>query len=219
MQFLKAADLKVERTTALIYAPPGMGKTTLLGALPGKTLVIDVDRGTSVLRGFDRVEIVRLDEGLTDLPQVVAHLEKECKYDNVAVDSLSELEKAMLTVYGREGKNDGAPEQGHYLKVQFKLADYCRRFRALPANVIFTAWEAQKEIIAQTGEKYTQARPMVSDKSVDLICGLCDVVGRIVVSSKDGNRYVWMKGSQEAVAKDRLHKRDYSNFEEVLGND
>jgi hypothetical protein len=60
---------------------------------------------------------------------------------------------------------------------------------------------------------------MVSDKSVDLICGLCDVVGRIVVSSKDGNRYVWMKGSQEAVAKDRLHKRDYSNFEEVLGND
>jgi hypothetical protein len=40
-----------------------------------------------------------------------------------------------------------------------------------------------------------------------------------VVSSKDGNRYVWMKGSQEAVAKDRLHKRDYSNFEEVLGND
>ena len=219
MQFLNAAELKTEKTTALIYAPPGMGKTTLLGSLPGKTLVVDVDRGTSVLRGNANVDIVRLDEGLTELAQVVGHLERECKYDNVAVDRLSELEKGMLTVYGREGKNDGAPEQGHYLKVQFKLADYCRRFRALPANVIFTAWEAQKEIIAQTGEKYTQARPMVSDKSVDLICGLCDVVGRIVVSSKDGNRYVWMRGSQEAVAKDRLRKRDYSTFEEVLGND
>ena len=216
MQFLNAAELKTEKTTALIYAPPGMGKTTLLGSLPGKTLVVDVDRGTSVLRGNANVDIVRLDEGLAELPQVVAHLEKECKYNNVAVDSISELEKAMLTVYGREGKNDGAPEQGHYLKVQFKLADYCRRFRALPANVIFTAWEVQKEIIAQDGSKYTQARPMISDKSVDLICGLCDVVGQIIISSKDGERYVRLKGATTVIAKDRLKKRDFCKFEELI---
>ncbi len=208
--------MSTEKQTDLLYGPPGMGKTTLLGQLPGKTLIVDVDRGTSVLQGKANIDVVRLDESLADLPKVLEMLEKDNPYDNVCVDSLSELEKAMLTVYGREGKNDGAPEQGHYLKVQFKIADYCRRFRALSGNTIFTAWEMQKEIIAQDGSKYTQARPMLGDKSVDLICGLCDVVGRIVISTKDGERYVWFEASQTVVAKDRLRKRKYCRFEEVV---
>ena len=60
MQILKAKDLKQDKITALFYAPPGLGKTTLLGMLPGKTLIIDVDRGTSVLAGNDSVDIIRL---------------------------------------------------------------------------------------------------------------------------------------------------------------
>lgn len=216
MQLLNAAEMSTEKQTDLLYGPPGMGKTTLLGQLPGKTLIVDVDRGTSVLQGKANIDVVRLDESLSDLPKVLEMLEKNNPYDNVCIDSLSELEKAMLTVYGREGKNDGAPEQGHYLKVQFKIADYCRRFRALSGNTIFTAWEMQKEIIAQDGSKYTQARPMLGDKSVDLICGLCDVVGRIVISTKDGERYVWFEASQTVVAKDRLRKRRYCKFEEVV---
>ncbi|HNX04115.1 MAG TPA: AAA family ATPase [Opitutales bacterium] len=216
MQLLNAAEMSTEKQTDLLYGPPGMGKTTLLGQLPGKTLIVDVDRGTSVLQGKANIDVVRLDESLSDLPKVLEMLEKNNPYDNVCIDSLSELEKAMLTVYGREGKNDGAPEQGHYLKVQFKIADYCRRFRALSGNTIFTAWEMQKEIIAQDGSKYTQARPMLGDKSVDLICGLCDVVGRIVISTKDGERYVWFEASQTVVAKDRLRKRKYCKFEEVV---
>ena len=49
MQILKATDLTEGKLTALIYGTPGMGKTTLLGTLPGRTLIIDVDKGTSVL--------------------------------------------------------------------------------------------------------------------------------------------------------------------------
>lgn len=216
MQILKAEEMKIEKVTALIYAPPGFGKTTLLGMLPGRTLIIDVDRGTSVLAGNPNVDIVRLSADLAELPQACEMLEKKCDYQNVALDSLSELERAMLTAYGREGKNDGAPEQSHYLKVQFKLADYCRRLRALPSNTLFTAWEQQKEIIAQTGEKHTQARPLLGDKTVDIICGLADLVGQLIISQKDGERYVRLKGSSTVVAKDRLKKRDYCTFEELI---
>ena len=37
MQILKAAELTNDKQTILLYAPPGFGKTTLLGTLPGKT--------------------------------------------------------------------------------------------------------------------------------------------------------------------------------------
>lgn len=76
MLILKAAELEREKVTAFIYAPPGMGKTTLLGSLPGKTLIIDVDRGTSVLRGNPNVDIVQLSESLVELREVLTMLQK-----------------------------------------------------------------------------------------------------------------------------------------------
>ncbi len=216
MQILKATELQDEKVTALFYAPPGMGKTTLLGSLPGRTLIIDVDKGTSVLKGKENVDIVRLSEDLSDLPAVLKELQASCPYDNVCIDSLSELERGMLTYFGRVGKNDGVPEMGHYQKVDFKIMDYCRQFRGLPCNIVFTAWEYLAEVIAVSGEKYTQARPMLRDKTVNNVCGLCDVVGQVIVSTKDGERYVRLEGTNTVVAKDRLKKRKFCRFEEAI---
>lgn len=216
MQILKAAELQDEKVTALFYAPPGMGKTTLLGSLSGKTLIVDVDRGTSVLKGKENVDIVRLSEDLSDLPEILKELQASCPYDNVCIDSLSELERGMLTYFGRVGKNDGVPEMGHYQKVDFKIMDYCRQFRGLPCNIVFTAWEYLAEVIAVSGEKYTQARPMLRDKTVSNVCGLCDVVGQVIVSTKDGERYVRLEGTNTVVAKDRLKKRKFCRFEEAI---
>lgn len=216
MQILKATELQDEKVTALFYAPPGMGKTTLLGSLPGRTLIIDVDKGTSVLKGKENVDIVRLSEDLSDLPEILKELQASCPYDNVCIDSLSELERGMLTYFGRVGKNDGVPEMGHYQKVDFKIMDYCRQFRGLPCNIVFTAWEYLAEVIAVSGEKYTQARPMLRDKTVNNVCGLCDVVGQVIVSTKDGERYVRLEGTNTVVAKDRLKKRKFCRFEEAI---
>ena len=216
MQILKAAELSEEKLTALIYGTPGMGKTTLLGKLPGRTLIVDVDKGTSVLRGVEGVDIVRLSGDLHELPEILKELQEKCEYANVCIDSLSELERGMLAYYGRTGKLDGVPDLQAYNRTDFKIIEWCRQFRALPCNIFFTAWEMQKEITSVTGEKYSQARPMLRNKNTDNICGLCDVVGQIVMTPKDGERYVRLKGTTNAIAKDRLNKRDYCKFDEVL---
>ena len=213
MQILKAESLTTDKITALIYAPPGMGKTTLLGGLPGKTLIIDIDRGTSVLSGNPNVDIVRLSDDLHEMNEILSELKSKCEYQNVALDSLSELQQGMLAYLGRIGKNNGVPDMQAYGRVDIRIIDWCRQFRALPCNVFFTAWEIQKEIVLPSGEKTLQARPLIRDKIVDNICGLCDLVGQIVMS--DNERYILLEGSTNVVAKDRLFKRKYCKFEDI----
>lgn len=216
MKILNGDELQTQGQTIFLYGTPGAGKTTALGALPGKTLIIDADRGTNVLQGNKNIHVVRLDEDLADLPRVCEMLEKECGYNNIAIDSLSELERGMLTVLGRTGKGDGAPELRHFLLVQYKMADYVRRLRALGKNLILTAWEIQKEIIAPTGEKHTRAQPALGEKSADTIAGLSDVVGRVAIHPKSGERYIQLKATTSVVAKDRLARRDFCKVEELI---
>ena len=219
MQILKTKELTSEKPTCLIYGIPGIGKTTLLGMLQGKTLIIDIDKGARVLNDCENVDVIRVSEDLHEIKEVLQELQEKCEYQNIAIDSLSELERSLLAFYGRKGNNDGVPSLQDYGRVNIKIMDICRQFRALPCNIFFTAWEEHDEIIAATGEKFTQARPLLRDKSVDNICGLCDIVGQIITSTKDGERYVRLEGSNNAIAKDRIYKRKYCKFEELLPNE
>ena len=216
MNIMKAKDIKPENLSVFIYGAPGMGKTTLLGNQGGKTLIIDVDKGTSVLAGIENVDVVRISENFGEIPAIIKELQGKCEYDTVCLDSLSELERGLLTYLGRVGNNKGTPSLQDYLRVDCYIMDWGRQLRALPSNVIFTAWEKYTEITAPTGEKYTRTSPMLRDKNVENICGLCDIVGQIVSSPKDGERYIRLEGSNNAVAKDRIFKRQFCKFEELL---
>ena len=216
MKIHKASDLATDKITCLIYSVPGMGKTTLLGTLPGKTLIIDVDKGARVLENCENVDIVRISDDLHEMNEILRELESAHKYQNVAIDSLSELERGLLAYYGKIGNNDGVPSIQDYGRANIKIIDLCRMFRNFSFNVFFTAWEEQCEIIAINGEKYTQARPLLRDKVVTNICGLCDIVGQIVTSAKDGERYIRLESSNNAIAKDRIFKRKFCKFNELI---
>ena len=64
-----------------LIGPPGIGKTTAIGELPGKTLIIDVDRGADVLIGNEKIDIVRLDTKLKEMKDILTTLETGCEYD------------------------------------------------------------------------------------------------------------------------------------------
>ena len=188
---LEALTKQKEHYTALLYCAPGVGKSTAIGLIAerseGKTLVLDVDR-----------TIVQF-----------LFLEKEAgklEYDTIAVDNISELERCILSDLGSQGKNKGVPAQADYQYMQFKLVNSLRYLKSLGVNVILTAWETVRDIVHPDGTSYSQFIPKISLKIVDNICGLCDVVGKIL-AKQDGTRGIVLEATQSIYAKNQLDSR------------
>ena len=218
MNIINAKDIQQPHLTVLIYGTPGMGKTTLLGNLKGRTLIVDVDKGTSVLTGNENVDVLRLSEDFREVPELVKQLKASCPYENVCLDSLSELERAILARLASTN-NAGIPTLQDYGKVNSSMMNICRQLRDINANIFFTAWEQYTEVIAPSGEKYSRIEPMIRDKNMNNVVGLCDIVGRLYVDRETEERRVWLEARPNVIAKDRIYKRRMCGFEEVIPNE
>ena len=141
------------------------------------------------------------------------------EYDVVALDNLSELESQMLIEYGKVGKNKPAPELQHYGKTQYKIIDYVRRLRQLDQDVIFTAWESMQDVVQVDGSKHTRSIPKLSGQNPDIVSGLCNIVGKLEVSEKDGSRYLRLNTTNTRYGKDQIFKRKYCAVSELLSGE
>ena len=235
MNFEKLDDIvqKDAPFTALLYCPPGVGKSTAIGliaqASKGKTLVLDVDRtigGTiakrEVVTDSSRMFVVKVDnintfDDWTNILTELASLKKEGKLDfeNIAVDNISELERCILSDLGSKGKNKGVPAQADYQYMQFKLVNSLRYMKQLGVNIIWTAWEDVRQITSPDGTSYSQIVPKMSLKIVDNICGLCDVVGNIRIS-KDNEHMILLEATQNIYAKNQIDSRKFCKVEDFV---
>lgn len=233
---MKLTDLVKEKQpfTALLYCAPGVGKSTALGLIgeksKGKTLVLDVDRTfvptmakDEVVHDFSKFEVLQVDnintwtdwtKKLTDL-KAAKESGKLTEYENICVDNISELERCILSDLGRQGKNKGVPAQADYQYMQFKLMDSLRFMKSLGLNVIWTAWETTEDYVTLDGTCYTRSYPKISKKIVDNVCGLCEIVGKIIVN-KDGERGVVMEATQNIYAKNQIDTRKICNVKEFI---
>ena len=233
---MKLTDLVKEKQpfTALLYCAPGVGKSTALGLIgeksKGKTLVLDVDRTfvptmakDEVVHDFSKFEVLQVDnintwtdwtKKLTDL-KAAKESGKLTEYENICVDNISELERCILSDLGRQGKNKGVPAQADYQYMQFKLMDSLRFMKSLGLNVIWTAWETTEDYVTLDGACYTRSYPKISKKIVDNVCGLCEIVGKIIVN-KDGERGVVMEATQNIYAKNQIDTRKICNVKEFI---
>ena len=233
---MKLTDLVKEKQpfTALLYCAPGVGKSTALGLIgeksKGKTLVLDVDRTfvptmakDEVVHDFSKFEVLQVDnintwtdwtKKLTDL-KAAKEAGELTEYENICVDNISELERCILSDLGRQGKNKGVPAQADYQYMQFKLMDSLRFMKSLGLNVIWTAWETTEDYVTLDGTCYTRSYPKISKKIVDNVCGLCEIVGKIIVN-KDGERGVVMEATQNIYAKNQIDTRKICNVKEFI---
>lgn len=197
--------------TILLYGDPGIGKTTAVGTIPGRTLVIDIDGGSQVLRCNDSVDILPIHEDMDgwkemmlDLPEIVSD------YSTIVLDNFSELEKYMLMRLADSGKNKGVPEMSHYQRVQFALRDTARRFRDLREvgkNVVINAWSMPLDLEQEEGIIKTIQAPMISKKISSELCGLFDIVGYMHMRrDKDGEqkRIIELSAAENFIAKNRF---------------
>lgn len=235
MELKKIAQSSNLPCTALLYCKPGVGKSTAIGLIAerseGNTLVLDVDRTIQrtlakgeVVKDTSKVFIEQIDnintfdswtETLKDIGANDCKFLKDNNITTVAVDNISELERCILSDLGAKGKNKGVPAMADYQYMQFKLVNSLRYMKNWGVNIIWTAWEDRRDIVAIDGTSYTQMIPKISAKIVDNICGLCDMVGWITIN-KDGEHGICLEPSNSIYAKNQVDTRKGCKVEDFI---
>jgi phage nucleotide-binding protein len=222
MILTNAKDISRGNMTALLYGQPGMGKTTTIKYLPGKTLVLDVDRTTHVLRGCENIDICYVDNIKTweDWEKILIELVNDYKgkYTNYAVDNISELERCLLSDLGSRGKNNGIPSQADYQFMQQRIVKSLRYMKNLEGNLIWTAWETTDLFTTPEGQTFNRAYPQINGKILNNVCGLCDVVGRIIINA-EGKRGYTFSATNGVYAKNQYDDRKGCLQEELIPHD
>ena len=233
IEFKKMDDVIEEQKpyTALLYCPPGVGKSTAIGLIAenskGNTLVLDVDRTISrtiakkeIVKDSSKMFVVQIDNintfddwsnALKDLADLKA--QGKLSFETIAVDNISELERCILSDLGSKGKNKGVPAQADYQYMQFKLVNSLRYMKSFNVNIVWTAWEDVRQITSPDGTSYSQIIPKMSAKIVDNICGLCDVVGNIRIN-KDKEHMILLEATPNIYAKNQIDSRKFCKVED-----
>lgn len=212
--------------SALIYSAPGVGKTSTAKYLPGKTLIIDIDRTTNVLAGEENIDIVYLDTTQPFHSTKILlkeiydnHLEN---YDNIFIDNLSEFENAWFGQKAKEsktkqGQDMGTPQMQDYNAYTYYILDMIRYINSWTGiNKVYTAWEMQVPVTSSTGQTYNKFYPDVREKVLNGLLGLMNMVGRMVVSKETGNRGFLLEPSDDTYAKNQIDNRKFALQSELF---
>ena len=212
--------------SALIYSAPGVGKTSTAKYLPGKTLVIDIDRTTNVLAGEENIDIVYLDTTQpfhsTKVLLKEIHDNHLDDYDNIFIDNLSEFENAWFGQKAKEsktknGQDMGTPQMQDYNAYTYYILDMIRYINSWSGiNKVYTAWEMQVPVASSTGQTYNKFYPDVREKVLNGLLGLMNMVGRMVVNKETGNRGFLLNPSDDTYAKNQIDNREFALQSEIF---
>ena len=220
MKIIKASE--IERTKnwrVLLYGKPGLGKTSVIKNLTGKTLELDMDHSSKVLGGTENIDVIEFDRNhptefmkmfLTEIDSLLS------EYDNLVIDNLTSFQSDWFVEAGKSSKNGISNELQHYNQWTNYFLRVLTAIYSKPINIYVTAWEDTRELTLDTGQLITQYVPQIRSNVLNQLLGLTDVVGRIMVNVKSGNRGVILEGSEGTYAKNRLDERTACPIEELF---
>jgi phage nucleotide-binding protein len=205
MNIVKTDDTKQKAFSMLIYAGSGFGKTTTIATLPeGKTLILDIEGGTTSInnKSHDVVNVT----SISTLKEVYEGLRSgNLKYKFVVIDSISELEK-MFQFERKNVNGKTFSSLKEYGEMSELMREYIRKFRDLKnkgINVLFTALEMLVEVHSNAGI-HTKRVPQVGRKFFEELCGLMDMVARLMIKTETDERFLVFHGNDDYHAKTRI---------------
>jgi len=220
LNITSATEIKEDRTTYLLYAPPGTGKTHTINFLDGKTLYVAIDKTQYPLKGNESVDILDFDthNAWSEWGELIKWLSNSdlSKYENIVFDNVSELFRSMLGNLGREGKNNRVPEMRHYQQIDFFIIDSLRFINSLNKRVIYLAWEMTDEFQTEGGQIFNRTFPDIREKILNNFMGLCQVVGKLAVNQRTKKRGFILTPSNSTFAKNQLDQREFCLQEDIF---
>lgn len=171
-----------------IYGRGGVGKTTLIGTMPGKGLVIDVPQiegGTFVLEDkADNIDIVPV-ETWNEVDDIYWYLAKQ-KHDYrwVAIDSITAFQELAKRKVIKERDLDADPHMiqlQEYGKMGQLIGELIYRFRTLPVHTI---WIAQERKFG-SDEGANVIGPDVIPSALSALMPSMMIVGRLSVQQQE----------------------------------
>jgi len=188
----------------LVYAQSGTGKTSLAGTFSGRTLILNAENGTAVIKDSN-CDVIDTPNEASIIEVYQAILNGEIKYDNYVLDSITEIAESMaLALKADPYYGDPKNSFKFWDELKRKIVVMMKAFRDLKnCNVMFCALEADVEINA-----LQILHPMVPGKSsMKILPSIFDEVLRLT-SDADGTRKLHTSGRMDYVAKTRYGIED-----------
>ena len=215
--------LKSSGVSAIVYGESGIGKTHFAGTLPGKTLIIAAEaNGIKTLARSANVASIdveylpapanSIDETMMLYNKFFSDLMlRDLPYDNIVLDSATELANNLLLLKADPDKNGGTPTMKNYGDVQFSMRRYLRILRDLAEmkgkNIVVIALEAELVLSQNSDVQTSKTHPALSGKKLSPEAeGLYDIVAHLEKKS-DGTRVFRLEGNDSFVAKDRFGRK------------
>lgn len=215
--------LKNSGVSAIIYGESGIGKTHFVGTLPGTTLIIAAEaNGIKTLercKNDDNIDVINLPAPGATIAETAKRYDKffeslltdNLAFDNIVLDSATELANQLMITKTDLSKNGGAPAQHTYLEVQWAMRRYLRILRDLAVlrnkHVIVTALESELMLSQNADAANSKTHPALTGKKLSPEAeGLFDIVGHMEKTA-NGVRYIRLEGNETFVAKDRFGRK------------
>lgn len=194
-------DVHTNGIKLVLYGASGSGKTVMSSTAPNP-IYVSAEKGLLSLadKDFPYIEV----KTIKSMEQAYLYC-KDCEYDTIVIDSLSEVTQACLDEFKREmiaesatGKID---KRQAYGKIAEKIGNMIRNFRDLDGkNVVFIAKERRvvdEESKAVTFEAYLPGQVLPFDLPY-----LVDEVICLQIHRK-GHRFVQTSSDFKRICKDR----------------